>query len=74
MKEDTDAKFVGVETKGGYRIYKENDLNASQCKVRVLVGNRFVVEIVGLNMKFEAVEGLTNSIPFAMLDKMAAGK
>jgi hypothetical protein len=74
VKEDTDTRFVSVENKDGRRMYKEYNLNTRQGKVRVLAGNRFVVEIVGLNMKFEDVETLLSTIPVGTLEKLAAGK
>ncbi len=71
--EDTDTRFVGVETKDGHRMYKENNTTGPR-KVRVLVGNRFVVEVVGLNIDYQAVEDMLKTISIGTLEKTAAGK
>jgi hypothetical protein len=74
VKEDTDTKFAAVERKDGRRMYKEYNLNTRQGKVGILVGDRFVVQITGLNVEYQSIEALTNSIPFATLERMAGAE
>jgi hypothetical protein len=74
VKEDTDTKFASVERKDGRRMYKEYNLNTRHGKVGILVGDRFVVEISGLNVEYQSIEALTNSIPFDTLERMAGAK
>lgn len=72
VKEDTDTKFASVDKKDGRRMYKEYNLNSRQGKVGLVVADRFVVEISGLNMEYQSIEALTNNIPFGTLERLAA--
>jgi hypothetical protein len=74
VKEDTDTKFIGVDTKDGRRVYREYNSTTQQGKIRVLVGDRFVAEVAGITMGFESIEALLANIPISALEKMASGK
>lgn len=74
VKEDTDSRFVSVEKKNGRRLYKEFNASPKKAVARLLVGDRFVVEVVGSEMEYPSVEALLDQVQIGMLEKMAVKK
>lgn len=74
VKEDTDARFVGIGKKDGRRLYKEFNFSPKKAIARVLVADRFIVEVVTSEMEYPATEALLDQIQIAALEKMAAKK
>jgi hypothetical protein len=71
VKVDTDTHIVLIGEIDGRRSYEEFESSSRSGKVRVLVGNRFIVEVNGSNIEFPALKALLKHMPVAELDRMA---
>jgi len=71
VREDSDTHIALVSSIDGRRSYEEYDSNSRSGKVRVLIANRFIVEIDGSSMEFPDIKALLKIMPIQELEALA---
>lgn len=64
---ETDTGFERTTTYGEHKAHEEYDNEAKSGKVEILVASRFMVEVNGSDVAFEAIKGAVDKIDLAKL-------